>query len=1075
MKSAEHICSFKARDYIKQRFCPMVVGFVDQNVDKIFNYCGVTFTDFFTAICSYYPDSIRFVNVANIIEVTENQLFDKIKNDTTNYGKAFIDERFEKTTTIDENIPQFEYKLPKKFTFGSENWKRPPWFQNMVQKVYDSNKYRRHSFVDMPVCLIYVCTVDSDPFDKKAIKSMMPLQTWMMEFMDELPVVRIMIYDGMAASKPPKVKKMDFDYDTTLTIRTKQLEENIPANTDFFNRMFSYNPELIQAMLNSNLIGVRDIEAVVGIIQSIQKEIITPYVSSSIIKFKEFIEKQGKTLNVIRGMFKKKADKTDPNTLPIKKICQLRLAAMYMMTMNMVEADKMFRHISLHMPNLKLRLIAKYYYSLIAFTQGTSSFTTIKELIDEVFETADLKLALAVILITSELFNAENDNKHCMYVLQVGISKFRAFAKNNDTKIFIILGFLYERLAGIIDNDKKILYYTAQAGDHYMNASQHGHALRCTIWLINILPRDSWPYLYQGALLNKAIALAYSNEVIRSILGCKELLEMDDLQEGLQEKTISQFWSPFNTRDFDPSQINFQFSPLISVKSATLVTPSMPEYWGYERSDFQEILDAFLQIKEDEEKMNSKTLTIESWMQDEEVKSVDQIIKVSTSCKLKVLVNLSNKYVFGVNLTVAQLEAEYHGQNPQLIIDNPYSTPPTQKVDVPSKRYSDNGVVKVLPLDFVCNAPGLFKINKFNMKNWGCVETSVTFPSLIIKATDEFPLLSMEVQNLPSEMFQGFCVRFNVSITNKGKAIISQLTLGFDHPNAIAYEGDVEFLHGIANVSINQTILPGETIQVPLIFRAAKINLNRVHFYLSQSQTIVAMAAISVKVGNSASIYARAVPISHDPSKFAIKVKFDPKIDGLSLVGVFDKSGRMLDMLNTETSKDVHKESSMTIVFFGDKYKQDSVLENWRLFMLEQSSYALLYKCSGYELLGQQNLRVQPEPGSDVRLDAPNFVNFEPATKIKVTATFSKPVFVQPKPVELVNDAKGEITLLMPCRWTGVTRKKVSEENGYKCDFTFTVMTPGVFQLTGFICSETKEFLKVDDIQMLHLIHVVAQ
>ncbi|EAY06100.1 hypothetical protein TVAG_349530 [Trichomonas vaginalis G3] len=1071
MKSAEHVYSFKARQFIKQRFAPIIVGFVDTNAEKAFAPTGVSFSDFFAGLCTAYQEPIRYYDVTTFVDAQESTFFESIKNDTTKYGQLFIPPQFEKEASVDTNNVKLECPVPKKLLFGSEDTRFTPWYKNFIHHLCESIKIKKYEFCDIPFCLLYVSTAQSPNIDNKSVRKMIPIPSWMAPFISDIPVGRIIIYDPIVTPNPPKINKSDQSFVFPLPVKSKPDETQ--SKSDFYKKYFSHDPNIVNALTKSQIIGNNEIAKTLEIISVVYRGEISPLIQRQINDLKEKIEKTKKVSNRLRGIFKKKSDTEKQGELPETKTNQLRLAALYMITGQYPEAEKLFKHISQHNPLLKLQISAKFWHNLACFAQNNFNFSNSRELCEEVFKSNDIRFILYTFIVLSEIYHAENNNDSSINVMNIAIAQIKQNWEGLEQTINLILALFYERLSGLQENEKRILYSLAQAAEMYMQALQHGHCLRCTIWLINCLPHDSWPYLYQRALLNKAISLNFLNEVIRAILDCKELLEMDGLQEALQERTISQFWTPFNNPSFDPSKFEITFSPLVGVKKVVIITPSDPEYWGFLRDDFQNILDAFVKIKEEWEKLYGKTLTIESWMSNK-TETKEEIYEVSTGCNIKVLIQLSNKYVFGVNLTKAELVAEFTPENKEENCDDSYKTNPAFRVDIPSRKAALDGVSKVLPLDFVCKKTGVFKINKFQMQSWGCVETSVTFEPAIIKASDSFPLITMSIENLPNELVQGICVRFSVKIVNNGTKTVSGLTLGFDHPNSIAYEGNVDYHFGIASVNLEEKIEPGKSICIPMIFRAAKVNINRVHFYLSHSQTIVSLTALSVKVNSSVSIYSRIIPFAHDTSKFALKVKFDPKVDGLTIVGVFDKTGKLLKTLHPNPASLVQKESSATIVYYADQHNEEFVLEPWRLFMLEQNSYAMLFKVEGNELLAQQNMRIHPDNSQMVRISAPTFVKFTPGVSVNVSLKIESenPVFVQPKDIELLNDEKNQITPIMPARWTGVTRKCLNAENQFSANFTFNVYLPGIYSITGFMTSENKEFAMIKDLSILHLIRV---
>ena len=1085
MESIEHISSFNCNEFVTKFYSPLCLCFVDSNVEKLFDNCGTKFIDFFGAIASKLSQPLRLIDIMQLQELNKKNSLEKIYAQITEYGKSFIKPEFEENGKVDPLLKPKGGDMPDNIQYQSKYAMDPPWYKLFLQTLVNSNRFSDFEFCDMPVCIIYATTTESIKITKKDLLAMLPLPMWMLDFVKDLPILNLYIYDSSIYKSTPDSFIASFEFDMTqiLPFKSKQNDEELGKIRDIMNSLLPYNPEIVDKILEMKWIGNNEITSTRTILEVIRRDFVIPKIQKKIEELQTYIEKSKKMSNVIKGFFKKKTEPEQVTkflSIPLKKICILQLASLFMIHGSYPEAEIYFRMFEksktiLKNPSLSfIRLRSIFNHVLCNFITSTQiSYTNeFKYLIDNVYAANSAPFMMQMSLIPAEFCFAKYDFEMCSNFLNTSISLMQSLWKGNAPTRDMILGIIYERLAAITQNRNHSLLYYASAVNRFMNARQNGHALRCIIWLEKNLPQSSWPLLYQESILNKANALAQSKECIRSLENSKKLLEMENIQPQLQQQAILQFWTPFNDPVYKKSNQTIAFSTLLSIQKITTITPHDPVYWGFKASDFKEINKAFKEIVEKEEKRQSKqNLTYHDWMSDKE-KKLAKPLKVSTNSKITINIQLKNRYIFTICLEDSYIIADYEGTSQ---IDKKYTTSTISTLEVPGQSFSKSKKIDPISFDFTPHCPGVFLVNKLHKNYWGYIDTQIPLGPLKIEVTDDFPQIQMSVSGLPEKTYQGQCIRFTITLINGSNYDAEDVIIAFDHQHSIAYDqGNIIHENKIGIIKLENDLKPHESREIPMIFRAAKMNLNDVHFLVASGLEVCCFAEAKVNVVPATKISSSIIPNPVDTANRLFKVKFSALIDDLEVVGLINSNGHMLKTLQSNTQTLIKKDSFSTIIAFS-KEETTTKVEEWRQYMMGESSYAILYKVPGFDLYAQQNLMIENQDEQRFTFSIPNISKEQLGTRIPVKfKSYEKErIYIQPSTIEQMNDEKGrQSTLLSSAKWLGKTRVLLSEENNYEAEFSFIALQPGIYVIPGFIYSKKEDFRDVKNINLRHTIHI---
>jgi hypothetical protein len=303
----------------------------------------------------------------------------------------------------------------------------------------------------------------------------------------------------------------------------------------------------------------------------------------------------------LKGLFKQKP--VDPLTdhlgVPHRKIVYMRLASLYFTLGQYGQARKNYKSFisSLHEGQFpELRVHAQFLCAMasLRLPNGGSLFKEgIHDVMRVISQAKSVRFLLMVPSIGSEFLAQNGERREAMLLCREAIDKIGRLWSGNPELKAVMLALFYERLAGLTDRPRHSALATHRAAGFYRQGNQPTHTLRCQIWVLKVLPRNSWVLLYQQIGLEKAATLCTLKQWKRAQTHCKELLALPNLDVSLHEDVISQFWSPFNDPSLVKDQVSVPINPLLDIRGIEMLDKTAPQYWGLAGDDFRKLILEF--------------------------------------------------------------------------------------------------------------------------------------------------------------------------------------------------------------------------------------------------------------------------------------------------------------------------------------------------------------------------------------------------------------------------------------------------------------------------------------------------
>lgn len=1048
METAEPFRNFSPKEFLKNRYSPLVVTFVDPEADKIIKNAGFGFNDLVGAIGMQLPNPIRIVPAERIVPGRQEDFLAKVQQDTTTYGKSFAFPEFE---TSDEVKPEFspDYgSLKNKLRFPSYESTSPPWYKRLVFNLCASLRYSEFDFFDLPQTIVYAVAAGNPSLHAEELRKLLNFPEWMKEFLTTIPIVKVVVYDTLVSSDAPKEMTQgrgSFEEVIAFPFRTRTAKSTTTPDMVVARNLFRFDghiindPKFCQYLTDLDFTNSRN--AVTRLYEVVEK-----YIKRTISARMFEIEEQNKFSNSVKNFFKSKNSVPERVThvyqIPWKKIIYSQLASLFLITGKYADAQKNYDLFIKNLDNQPtLRANAHFIVALTHLVlpmQGSQQFKKdVIDILSYIASTNNLRLILFVPMLAIEMHSAVGEDDLALGLCKKLLDNIRRLWQGASHNKILITALAYERFAGLTRNDHKSWSYTSFALSLYKQCGQHAHALRCAIWLMKVLPKDNWPLIYQNVWLDKTVELFILGQGARSLMECKELLSLRNLQPWLHEKTISQFFAPYNDPSMSKSVLNIRINPLVEVKGLRMIDSSTPEFFGFDKSEFTLVerdVDSWHSIRLD----RSFTKSIEHW---DAVTPISSKKVIGLDQKVFFVITLYNRYKFTVHLDTSVLVPEYTGKATG---DKIFEIDSVNNKDIKDYKCTD------IKYGFTAHEEGDYKIAKFAKNYWGYVDTEIECGPLNFSVVKGFPQISLTIEGLPEKVIAWQCIRFNAVVENRGEFPIKSFSIAFDHPHSITYAGGTESIGECSVVTIQEELLPGNKYNVPLIFRATKLNDNTFHFIASIQNNKCGFAVAKVSVSPAAKIETRAFKRPNDNNGHAIAMTLTPAFDGLRIYGFMSQTGHIVKTLpiNKEPLKANIPETF--VVFPADETEEK--VEQWRVEMMGNAPLAVLFTIGDGDdvLLSQKNISFSAakKPHRFV-VDCKSHAELKRGGLIKVTVRaegLEEDTIISPLPIAFVTKDKIGPTA---CRWVGVTKVTLCETNEYKAEFSALAFKPGVYRIPG--------------------------
>ena len=1071
MRTAQPVHSLTPKKFIPRRFSPLYVTVVDEEVEKLFGLCGLTFTDYFAALGCKLSEPVRIVPHWQVTQEPQEAFFGAVKSEVVLFSQSFCLPEYEESDTTDPKLSPYPSRFPSKFHYPSRESMNPPWFKTMVEMLINSVMYSDFDFCDMPTCIIYASLSGTPKKRADEVKKMLSFPQWMMEFVKDIPVVHVVVYDGLIVSKKPddcSGPKGVFDGLFGLAVRSRKADSPGEIDRVTLRNLFEYD----EALMNNSQLCAYLSESDLEVGKKLLKDIATiaRTFMDRMMRTHEFeIEKSKELGNRLKGFFGKKAPErlTDYMQIPWKKVVILKLAAMYMITGQYDSARKTYKMFCSSIKDGRfpsLRLFAQLMAALASYIpQGSGAFK--EQLVDVIANIAHMKsvrLLLLVPILAMEFHADAGEYIDACAVCRQAISKIRMHWQGNKEMKFLFLALLYERLAGMTQAERTSVFQTARAELCYLEAGEEGHALRCLIWMFRVLPRETWTLLGQDIWYEKAKILCGMKQWSRGLANCKDLLALPNLDLSLHEKVISLFWTPYNDSGLPKDQLQVRVNSLLEVRSLTMIDKTAAEYWGYAPGEFADTIQEFDNWCRTEIS-KSRSVTFDSWYDSDDTRrSRKQIRSIRVGGQVLLDIGVYNRYKFSVHLDRAVLRADYKGSAPE--DQKKYEIEEVLSKNVPGMTNKTTHITfKFSPL-----VEGTFTVNTFEKNYWGYVDTEIECGPLTFHAVKDYPALSIDVSGMPETAYTGQCQKFDITIKNTGDSVASGLAIVFDSPKTMVplEHQNLVKLKGLTIMKIPGALDIGETHTVKMVYIAGREGKCLSRFFAASHGIRCAFAKREVVVTSAASFIEKVVPKMNDSSCNVHHCTVVSKVDGFEIVGVMNRNGHLVKSMMIEPGQKLNKGETLSFVAYSSD-ELETAMEDWRVALMGNSRVSIICKIDGVELPLQRNLGTSSRKATyRLKVAVPPAVTVGEKCEctVRLLSPKNEAYFIEPRKFAHVDATKARVRVPQTevktcgCRWLGKTRAVLNKENNYTATFSFKSVQCGVYELQSVVVSEQANF-----------------
>lgn len=1077
MYSAKPFHSLSPTKFFKQRFSPLAPVFVEPEADELINSSAISFYELFAALGAAEEKPFRLVQFDSIKQTTQESFLSQVNTETMQYSQSFINPEFETDDKVDPKLSPRPFTLGPHLHYPSTESMNPPWYRMMTYRLLESSLYTDYDFVDLPLCIIYVSCSTVSRFTTDSLRNKLNTPQWMKEFITVIPIMHIVLYDGLKHSKPPdEIKKIRSPFDALffLGINTREPDQPGAIEAVKLRTWFRYDLEMLERPGFCSYLSNTDITNIKKVLITIF-DFTTANIDRQINGHNFEIDNGKKLKNKMKKLFDKKDVRvTKYGSVPYRKVIRLKVGSFYLITHRYVEARKTYKDFVkvLHegtFPQLKLYANSMAALCCIMIPEKLQFFNrNMNRSISSNWVSKNARFTIIFPVLASEFHFDKSESSEAFQILKLAIGRMSSSFPVKEPFRSLFTALLYERAAGITSNQRKSEFYTANAGIFYLKSDQISHALRCCVWLLHVIQPDPWPLIYQKIWLEKASRLCQLHQSMRAITDCKDLLSLKNLDRSLHMEVINQLWEPFNNSSIGKKkeELQLRIESLLEIRSFTLIDKTFAEYWGFEREEFDQIIKKF----EDwaaRKHYFSIDRSIDSWVEDAseaQAKNVKpKIVPIGSEIVLKL--QLYNRYRFNCNLDRAVLRADYEGQQE----GEPYNIDTVRRIDI------IGNTIKTTPImfKFVPLLEGKFTVNRFEKNYWGYIDNEIDVGPLSFIAVKQYPRLKMEIRGLPDHAHSWDCVNFNINVINDGETEVPGFTIVFDNSNLIFADCPTEKEHDVSLLTIDKKLAPGESYNQLLHFRANQESIVVLHSFVAINDLRCAFAQHTVAIHRTATVRCIAVE-KEDDLNIAIHCTIFSRIDGLTVIGIMNKDCKLLQTIKSTTSNVLRVGDSYSIVAFSNE-ETDTSNEEWRSKLLKAKNYAVLLKYPNSDIYAQKNLKCNTSRSSnyDFNVEIPSQIytnlgeSSECIVKLQNPQNDDVKIYIQPKTIQLQESIEyNRVGIISSCRWVGVNRILLSKDNNFTAKFKFTPFQYGIYRFEGFYISSSRYFQKKEDVQL---------
>ena len=1066
-------------EYARKRHRPLFVTVTEPDVNELFKPMGVTFADFLAAAMpkeqdqkSQTKDRCRLVEDAQVRQVGFDQVLSDIKRDVTFFSQSFIFEDFEKEGKVSPELSPIPARFPQRIFYGSVESMDPPWYRWSLEKLLEAQMFGNYDFCDFPFCILYGTTKTGPAMTIDKLRQSLKFPTWMAPFVSQIPVVRIVVVDAAYEAEGASSKDGGFNMVLCLPIRAP----GEPLDPVDIREWFRFDDEILLNKEKGARFSMQDFERGQTVMKAV-KAFADIYRTEKLEQLKKEDNKKKNLKNRLKSLVKKKREDELFLGIQEKKIRHLRLASMLFVDGRVVEAKKTYKYFvkSLKGSFPQLRTFGKFMGTLCtllvpATEKKKGSFKDEAAKVLKAIPTLkeDVVFMIAVPMLYAEFAARQGELAEAVAHLNFVLVNVlpRLSGRPGDSQILAAL--IYERMAGLTQEQKKVYRHTLTAGAMYESAGDTGNALRCAIWLEKSLDHNCWKSLYQGQWLKKVLLLETVGQTARSHKETEAILAIPDLDPSLHMAVYDQFMK--EVKECIASRATIQIDTLMSVNSARLIDDTSPEYWGYLNGEFRSLnkdIDGW--ISRGEKSALSYHDYWQGYGKDEAKTEREPVVVLGMTISISVV--LHNRYLFDIDLTRAEIEASYEGEQG---LDRPFII----KAHPESPNVLRPGATTLI-FEMNPKAEGRYTVTSIKVTTWNVVTSVMQIGPLSFTAVRDFPRVQLELVEFPKRLSAGECAEFSIVVRNIGLCPAQDVVVWYDNIPALCALNNDETWNSARYYTASAELAPKESASATFMCRSDTAGIHDLSFVVSVGKLRRLYRRETYSISARLSMEAIVANNAMDTSNQMIHVTVRSYINNLKIIGIMNERGRLLKTMKASNDL-VNPGQTYSLAAFVCDELPDTV-EPWRVKMMGGRQYALLMDFGTDSKYYSQALINTNVPSSKNRFTfsmEPNS-NIVAGTKVQCRLRMTdrendRPVYVEALPITFVDNNRG-FTTISGCKWVGVSKRKLCFENEYQCEFQFYAFQPGCYQISSFVWSYEANSLDKNQATITHVFRVLPK
>ena len=1114
MKTSQTVIIHSSGSFVKKRYAPILATFVETSVDSFANLCGFNFVDILASVGSLLPKPLRIYPFELIRQHNIEEFVDSVFNEISEIGNLFITEKYEKSFDIDEkqrNKLTFPNLMPKHFTFSNFDKKKPPWYKVFTFRLFESLFFCDFEFSDLPIALLYVTSVESEKKMPQEIREVFQAMcpTWMKEFVKDIPVLCILVNNRLKNAELFSMKHENNEYsDFKFVVGVNYLSGGEKIEQKVLKDLFGWDKDIMQSPILGNNFSKDDIHNVESALTAIYNSFVLP----EVIKLQKFYEEESDRLNkfskaIQSWLFKKEPEEvTQYMNFPIKRISYLRHAAYCMMTQNVSLAQRSYRYFLQYfgqeeIPTVKKRAEINNIISELAEPDGYRKFIddAMQYIENEPLNPEILRTQLILPILGMEFADQHKEMdtvlKFCIYSIQYVNQLYHSYP----TIKGLFKAILFERLAIIETRKRHQIAYRTLAAYSYRQCDQKGHTIRCFLWLLKKLPKKVWSRLWQTIDLEKALIISEMGQNQRAVSAYAKLLSVNNLSDDLQRLLLLQFLTTFKDKDIDFNSLSLELRPLLFVKKVKIYNHSLPEFYGYKKSDFQKMMDHYDRWFSANISRSSSVSFEDIWeTSNSEISYEDERFIVAVDSELLVEILLYNCHAFTVHMNSASLGIKYEGQETSAQNQNSennasyaITSKALENIDINGSTSSNFKLI----FHIIPRLQGKYSIGSFNSNYWGYINSSVEFEPHTFAARREYPRISLTIEDLPQKVVSNQCISFALCIENKSSTSLEYRILC--DPFLIYDESETEIFKHVQIISPEEPLQEMDITLKQFILHVPNKNSIDLHFIVDVHGIKVGYIKVPIEIEQNTSIEIQPLHRTNETRIQMLKCLLK-STRPIKFISVIDNNGTNLKSIcNNDQTQNL-----IIVDLNASGNSREIIDEEWRIRLLKNNEIGFLYQTEGDEYNAQFNVDISSfiNTNNDLnteisksRLLEKSFINTitqrdtdhmeihkvnNEKLNFKLRIDGDKCIvslieyegsklYIEPLPIKMCMFIENNINC---CSWVGKKRQLIGKDTD--AVFQFVVNRPGIAKINGFNISEKKDFSLITFVNITHTFEV---